>query len=128
MVTRYHLDTDFMLKAIGNKGSEQALLRRLSNSDVEIEISAIAWYEFCRGPRMPEQEALARSYFETDGIIPFDEALAARAADLLRRLGSPRKRAADVAIAATALSRDARLLSGNTRDFSGIEGLKLGPE
>ena len=125
---RYHLDTDFMLKAIGIKGPEQTLLRRLSNSAAAIEISAIAWYEFCRGPRVPEQEALARSYLESDGIIPFDEAVAARAADLFRRLGSPRKRAADVAIAATALSRGARLLSANTRDYSGIEGLKLGPE
>lgn len=125
---RYHLDTDFMLKAIGIKGPEQTLLRRLSNSDAAIEISAIAWYEFCRGPRVPEQEALARSYLESDGIIPFDEAVAARAADLFRQLGSPRKRAADVAIAATALSRGARLLSANTRDYSGIEGLKLGPE
>jgi tRNA(fMet)-specific endonuclease VapC len=128
VVIRYHLDTDFMLKAIGIKGPEQTLLRRLSNSDAAIEISAIAWYEFCRGPRVPEQEALARSYLESDGIIPFDEAVAARAADLFRRLGSPRKRAADVAIAATALSRGARLLSANTRDYSGIEGLKLGPE
>src|SRR5262245_30792175 len=117
-----------MLKAIGVKGPEQTLLRRLSNSDAAIEISAIAWYEFCRGPRVPEQEALARSYLESDGIISFDEAVAARAADLFRRLGSPRKRAADVAIAATALSRGARLLSANTRDYSGIEGLKLGPE
>jgi predicted nucleic acid-binding protein len=77
---------------------------------------------------MPEQEALARSYLETDGIIPFDETIAANAADLFRRLGSPRKRAADAAIAATALSCGARLLSANSRDYSDIEGLKLGPE
>jgi predicted nucleic acid-binding protein len=42
-------------------------------------------------------------------------------------MGSPRKRAADIAIAVTAISRNARLLSGNTRDISGIEGLQLGP-
>ena len=125
---RYHLDTDFMLKAISVKGREQTLLRRLSNTDAAIEISSIAWYEFCRGPRALEQEALARSYLETDGIIAFDETVAASAADLFRRLGSPRKRAADVAIAATALSRGARLLTANTRDYSGIEGLKLGDE
>jgi predicted nucleic acid-binding protein len=128
MVIRYHLDTDFMLKAISAKGPEQTLLRRLSNTDGAIEISAIAWYEFCRGPRSPDQEALARSFLEADGIIPFDEAVAASAADLFRRLGSPRKRAADIAIAATALSRGARLLSANSRDYSGIEGLKLGAE
>jgi predicted nucleic acid-binding protein len=128
MVIRYHLDTDFMLKAISAKGPEQTLLRRLSNTDAAIEISAIAWYEFCRGLRSPDQEALARSFLEADGIIPFDEAVAASAADLFRRLGSPRKRAADIAIAATALSRGARLLSANSRDYSGIEGLRLGAE
>jgi predicted nucleic acid-binding protein len=127
MVSRYHLDTDFILKAIGGKGAEQTLLRRLSDSDAEIEMSAIVWYEFCRGPRVPEQEALARSYLEADGVIPFDEVLATKASDLFRRMGSPRKRAADIAIAVTAISRNARLLSGNTRDFSGIEGLQLGP-
>jgi hypothetical protein len=42
-------------------------------------------------------------YLEGDGIIEFDETVAASAADLFRRLGRPRKRAADVAIAATAL-------------------------
>jgi predicted nucleic acid-binding protein len=128
MVIRYHLDTDFILKAISAKGPEQTLLRRLSDTDAAIEISAIAWYEFCRGPRSPDQEALARSYLEADGIIPFDEAVAATAADMFRRLGSPRKRAADIAIAATALSRGARLLSANSRDYSGIEGLNLGAQ
>ena len=128
MVIRYHLDTDFILKAISTKGPEQTLLRRLSDTDAAIEISAIAWYEFCRGPRSPDQEALARSYLEADGIIPFDETVAATAADMFRRLGSPRKRAADIAIAATALSRGARLLSANSRDYSGIEGLNVGAQ
>ncbi len=128
MVTRYHLDTDFLVKALFARGPERTLLRKISDSDAEIEMSAIAWYEFCRGPRRPEQEALARSFLEADGVVPFDEKLAASAADVFRRLGSPRKRAADVAIAVTALGRDARLLSGNTRDYSGIDGLALGAE
>ena len=90
-------------------------------------MSALAWYEFCRGPRLPQQEAVARSYLETDGVIAFDENAAAAAADLFRRLGSPRRRAADLAIAALAIERGARLLTGNTRDYSGIEGLLIGP-
>lgn len=124
---RYHLDTDFLLRALLSRGPERALLRRISDSEAEIEMSAVAWYEFCRGPRRPEQEALARSYLEADGVIAFDEQLAVAAADLFRRLGRPRKRAADIAIAVTAIARDARLLSGNTRDYSSIDGLQLGP-
>ncbi len=127
-MTRYHLDTDFLVKALFSRGPEQDLLRKLADSASEIEMSSLAWYEFCRGPRMPEQEVVARSFFETEGIVPFDEEVAARAADCFRRLGSPRKRAFDIAIAAVALSREARLLTGNTRDYSGVEGLKLGPE
>lgn len=126
MVTRYHLDTDFLVKALSATGAERDLLREVSNSTAEIEISALAWYEFCRGPRLPEQEAVARSYLESEGIIAFDDSLAAAAADLFRRLGSPRRRAFDVAIAATAIARGGRLLTGNTRDYSGIEGLLTG--
>jgi predicted nucleic acid-binding protein len=124
-VTRYHLDTDFLVKAIGLPGEEREQLRRLQKTSAEIEMSAIGWYEFCRGPRAPEVEAIAREALSA--VIPFGEDLALTAADLFRRLGGPRKRAADLAIAATALARGARLLTANTRDFSGIDGLLLGP-
>lgn len=63
-----------------------------------------------------------------NGIIPFDEEVATRAAECFRRLGCPRRRSFDIAIASIALSREARLLAGNTRDYSGIEGLVLGAE
>jgi predicted nucleic acid-binding protein len=125
-VKRYHLDTDFLLKALLSSGAERELLRSISDSAAEIEISALAWYEFCRGPRLPEQEAVARSYLESDGIITFGEEIAAKAADIFRRLGGPRRRAFDVAIAATAISRGARLLTGNLRDYSAIEELLIG--
>jgi predicted nucleic acid-binding protein len=65
-------------------------------------MSAVAWYEFARGPRTPEQLSIARSFFFDDGIIPFSEELAAIAGDAFRSLGSPRRRAADVAIGVTA--------------------------
>ncbi len=128
MVSRYHLDTDFLVKALGRPGPEREVLRRISDSLAEIEMAAIAWYEFCRGPRKPEQQAVARAYLEPDGIVPFGEELATAAAELFRRLGSPRKRAVDLAIAASAIARGARLLTANTRDYSGIEGLLLGEE
>lgn len=123
---RYHLDTDFLLKALSSGGPERDLLRAISDSPAEIEMSALAWYEFCRGPRLPEQEVVACSYLDAEGIIEFDEQLAAHAADLFRRLGSPRRRSFDIAIAATAIARDARLLTGNVRDYAGIEGLRQG--
>jgi len=127
VVTRYHLDTDFLVKALSGPGDERDTLRTVSDSACEIEISALAWYEFCRGPRKPEQLAVARSYLEADGVVPFDESAAETAAELFRAMGSPRRRAFDVAIAAVAIDRRARLLTANTRDYSGIDGLELGP-
>ena len=125
---RYHLDTDFLVKALFAAGPERELLRAISDSPAEIEMSALAWYEFCRGPRLPQQEAVARSYLEIDGVVALDESAATQAAEIFRRLGSSRRRAADVAIAAIAIRRGARLLTGNTRDYSDIEELSTGPE
>jgi tRNA(fMet)-specific endonuclease VapC len=110
---RIQLDTDFLR------------LRRAAESEAVLQISAVAWYEFCRGPRLPEQIAGARSLFAADGVVPFDETLAAQAAEIFRRLGSPRRRAADIAIGVTAAATAALLLTRNARDFAGVPDLQL---
>jgi predicted nucleic acid-binding protein len=86
-------------------------------------MSSIAWYEFSRGPRSPEQLAVARSFFGDEGIIAFDEDLAVRAGEQFRQLGSPRARAADIAIGVTASRAGAVLLTRNARDFDGVVDL-----
>lgn len=68
---------------------------------------------------------MARVLFGSDGIIPFSEGLAAAAAEVFRSLGSPRKRAADIAIGVTAAAVAAPLLTRNARGFAGVPGLKL---
>lgn len=120
-----HLDTDFLIFALSTAGGERTRLMELAESEDEIQISAVAWYEFSRGPRTPEQLAVARSFFFDDGVIPFSEELAAVAADVFRRLGSPRRRAADFAIGVTAASMEALLLTRNARDFAGIPNLEV---
>jgi len=122
---RYHLDTDFLVYALSAPGPERRRLGALSDSDAEIQISAVAWYEFSRGPRTPEQLAVARSFFDEDGVVPFSEGLAGLAAEVFRRLGSPRRRAADVAIGVTAAAHQAALLTRNARDFAGIPDLQV---
>lgn len=120
-----HLDTDFLVYALSVRGPERKKLDELARSETEIEISAVAWYEFSRGPRTAEQLAVARSLFGSDGIVPFSEGLAAAAAEVFRSLGSPRKRAADIAIGVTAAAAGAALLTRNAKDFARIPGLKL---
>jgi predicted nucleic acid-binding protein len=88
-------------------------------------MSAVAWYEFARSPRSPEQLALARAVLLEDGIVPFSEVHAERASAMFRELGSPRRRAADIAIATTAIIEHAALLTGNLPDFEDIPGLVL---
>lgn len=122
---RIQVDTDFLVHALSQTGPERTRLRRAAESDAALQISAIAWYEFCRGPRLPEQIAVARSLFGADGVVPFDETLAAQAADVFRRLGSPRRRSADIAIGVTAAATSALLLTRNARDFAGIPDLAL---
>ena len=121
---RYHLDTDFLVYALSVPGPERRRLRALAESDTELQMSAVAWYEFSRGPRTPEQLAVARSFLGEEGVLAFSEALASEAAEVFRRLGSPRRRAADVAIGVTAAAHEAVLLTRNTRDFAGIPGLE----
>jgi predicted nucleic acid-binding protein len=120
-----HLDTDFLIYALSQAGTERNRLRRAAESDAVLQISAVAWYEFSRGPRIPEQIAVARSLFAADGVVPFSETIAAYAADVFRRLGSPRRRAADIAIGVTAAATGALLLTRNARDFAGIPDLEL---
>jgi predicted nucleic acid-binding protein len=100
-------------------------MMKLLESESPIEASSLVWYELARGPRTPEQLMVARDIFGPDGILPFSEELAEAAADQFRRLGSPRKRAADIAIGVVARSRGAVLLTRNTRDFAGLDGLML---
>lgn len=120
-----HLDTDFLVFALGARGPEWRRFEQILSSASRIEMSAIAWYEFCRGPRTQEQMAVAREALGPGGIVPFDDVIAERAADVFHRLGSPRRRAADVAIAVTAVVRGATLLTRNGRDFADIDGLTV---
>ncbi len=122
---RVHLDTDVLVFALSKPGAERRRLVELAESDAEIQMSAVAWYEFARGPRTPDQLAVARSFFFEDGVVPFSEELAALGAEVFRRLGSPRRRAADVAIGVTAAAMDALLLTRNARDFAGVPELEL---
>ena len=125
VLSRVHLDTDFLVHALSHGGPERRRLLELANSSTVIEMSAIAWYEFTRGPRTPEHIAVAQTLLGATGVIAFSQDLAQEAAECFRRLGSPRRRGSDIAIGITASFRNATLLTRNLRDFAGIRGLEI---
>lgn len=118
-----HLDTDFVVHGLSRRGPEWRRLLSLAASDAEIAMSAVAWYEFARGPRTPEQLARALAFLGEDGVVPFSRELAELAGTVFRALGSPRKRGNDIAIGVTAAAMGAVLLTRNARDFDGIPSL-----
>ena len=61
----------------------------------------------------------------SDTAIPFGPREAALSARLYRSITRPRGREIDLAIAATAILRDAELWTLNPRDFAGIPELRL---
>ena len=91
-------------------------------------MSAIAWYEFTRGPRTTEELAVAEAFLSNEDVIPFKQDTADIAAKLFRALGYPRKRGNDIAIGVTAALADAVLWTTNQTDFQKIPGLILGPD
>lgn len=122
-----HLDADFLVKAAATACPERVLLLQLAEQDAPIGMSAIAWYEFVRGPRTPEQLALAGAIIDDEDVVAFDAAIAQAAAETFRRLGSPRRRANDIAIGTTAAAEGAVLWTLNRDDFADVPELELGP-
>jgi len=72
-----------------------------------------------------EELAAQEALFASEEAVPFGPLEAATAARLYRSVKRPRGREIDLAIAACALSWDARLWTLNGKDFRDIPGLVL---
>lgn len=120
-----HLDTDFLIHALGRAGAERRRLSELTDQAVPVRMSALAWYEFCRGPRTNQELAVARAFLLEDGVVPFTEDLALNSALTFRRLRAARRRANDIGIGVTAAASEALLLTRNAADFSDIPAVQL---
>jgi predicted nucleic acid-binding protein len=82
-------------------------------------------YEWLRGPRLPQELALADRLFPRESAIVFGPAEAALSARLYRSVRRPRGREIDLAIAACAIVRNAELWTMNPNDFRDVPGLRL---
>lgn len=119
------LDTSLLVDALtGPRRSAPALRRAIERGD-RLGLPSLVLYEWLRGPRLPQELAAQEALLPAAAALPFGPPEAARAAQLYLRLSRRRGREIDLAIAACALTRGARLWTLNPRDFRDLDGLKL---
>ena len=119
-----HLDTSALVGGISDEGGISSLQTATGRGDT-LTLSSIALYEWRRGPRTPEELALALALFPDESIVSFGPAEAHLAAQLYRSVARARARGMDIAIAACAIEHRAALWTLNPKDFQDIPGLRL---
>lgn len=91
----------------------------------EFLLPALVLYEWLRGPRLSEEIAAQERLFPSKLAIPFGTEEAIVSADLYRAVRRARTREVDLAIAACALVRGARLWTLNRADFQDVPGIRM---
>jgi len=120
--TPIHLDTSFLIRALGSGTREDRQLRKFLRAGRGLAISSIAWAEFLCRPLDDRQLEAARRI--TSERIPFTEKDASLAAELFNESGRRRSSLTDCMIAATALHSKAQLATSNPADFERL-GISL---
>lgn len=119
------LDTSILVDSLTGPRRSAPKLRGALDEGARILLPALVLYEWLRGPRIDPELAAQEALFPPTSAVPFGPEEAALAAELYHRVASPRKREIDLAIAACALIREARLWTLNERDFGDVPGLRL---
>jgi len=117
------LDTSVLIDGLTGLRHTAAALRDAIERGERLALPSLVLYEWLRGPRRPEELAAQEALFPGESAIPFGPAESALAASIYRRIRGARGREIDLAIAACALSRDARLWTLNLADFQDVPDL-----
>ncbi|HXG54950.1 MAG TPA: type II toxin-antitoxin system VapC family toxin [Vicinamibacterales bacterium] len=120
-----HLDTSALVAALTADRPAAPVLRGLLVQRMRLGVSSLVLYEWWRGPRVKRELDYQELLLPRAAACGFGLEEAALAADLYRRMGRPRRRTMDIAIAACALTHDAELWTLNPGDFRDIPGLTL---
>lgn len=119
------VDTSALVDSLCGPKRSLPRLTDLIESGERLIVPTLVLHEWLRGPRIPEELHVQEQLFPRDEAVPFGAAEAALAADLYIQARSSRGREIDLAIAATAIVRDAALWTLNLSDFDDIAGLHL---
>ncbi len=125
----YLLDTNVVLDYFGARGNVAAKI--LAVPPGGIALPAIAAYEVWVGVLGSQNLARRRAQFEhfleTIEVLPFDDAIARKAAQIHRQLATRGESIGplDTLIAGTALASGATLVTRNLREFERVPGLNV---
>ncbi len=130
MTLVYLVDADWAIDFLTNQTGARGLLPELLNAGTGLSIvTYIELYEGVQRSRNPQQAAREiQTLLQGLTILPLTRRVARRTAQVrgdLRAQKLPvQHRAFDLIVAATALTHDLTLVTGNTKDFQDISGLK----
>ena len=119
------VDTSALIDSLCGSRRSSPRLRDLIDRGERIVITALVLCEWLRGPRTNDEVAMQEDLFPPAAVLPFAAAEAIIAAKLYGKVTAPRGREIDLAIAASAIARDAALWTLNGDDFGDVPGLDL---
>jgi predicted nucleic acid-binding protein len=119
------LDTSALVDSLSGPKRSAKALRAVIERGERVLIPSLVLYEWLRGPRLAQELAAQEALFPADSALTFGPREASISAGLYRSLKRPRGREIDLAIAATAIAKDAGLWTLNGADFKDIPGLRL---
>ena len=119
------IDTSVMIDSLSGPKRSATALRAVIEQGERLLLPSLVLYEWLRGPRLSEELAAQEALFPSGSALPFGAPEALLSSRLYRSVRRPRGREIDLAIAASAIIREAALWTLNTADFSDIPGLRL---
>ncbi len=119
------LDTSVLIDSLTGPKHSAPALRAWIETGERILLPTLVLYEWLRGPRVPAELTAQEALFPSAAAIPFGPGEAALSSELYRAVRRGRSREIDLAIAATAILRNASLWTLNSEDFKDIPNLQL---
>lgn len=119
------IDTSALVDSLSGPRRSAGYLRAAISGSERVLLSSVVLYEWLRGPRLPEELVAQEALFPSGTALEFGPRDAEIAAELYRTVPHARGREIDLAVASTALLRDAELWTLNTLDFEDVPGLRL---